>query len=130
MIAPVQVVDRFDGGKYLIFSYNKSAKFRIDQVRGDNAVLSGLFFDSAKTDFPNHVGAVKGEYSFENFVLTSRLADFYFTTKNANDTIEAVLFDLQGRKVATLLGGKYSGYNHISHALPGLTSGLYLWKSM
>jgi hypothetical protein len=44
-ITPVKIIDNFKGGKYLIYSYNKSAKFRIDQVRGDNAVLSGVFFD-------------------------------------------------------------------------------------
>jgi len=45
-IAPVQIIGNFKGGKYLIYSYNKSARFRIHQVRGDNAVLSGIFFDS------------------------------------------------------------------------------------
>ena len=44
-IAPVKIIDNFKGGRYLIYSYNKSAKFRIDHVRGDNAVLSGIFFD-------------------------------------------------------------------------------------
>jgi hypothetical protein len=38
-IAPVKIISNFKGGRYLIYSYNKSAKFRIDQVRGDNAVL-------------------------------------------------------------------------------------------
>jgi len=44
-IAPVQVVRDFIGGKYLIYLYHRSARFRIDQVRGDNATLSGIFFD-------------------------------------------------------------------------------------
>ena len=47
LISPVQVVSNCYGGCYLLYSYNQSAKFRIDQVRGDNAVLSGIFFDSA-----------------------------------------------------------------------------------
>lgn len=47
LVAPVKVVTNFNEGKYLVYSYNKSAKFRIDQVRGDNAVLSGIFFDSS-----------------------------------------------------------------------------------
>jgi hypothetical protein len=47
LVAPVKVVTDFYGGKYLVYTYNKSAKFRIDQVRGDNAVLSGIFFDPA-----------------------------------------------------------------------------------
>jgi hypothetical protein len=46
-IAPVQVVSDFVNGKYLIFRYDKSVRFRIDQIRGDNATLSGIFFDPA-----------------------------------------------------------------------------------
>jgi alpha-L-rhamnosidase len=49
LIAPVEVITNFTGGEYLVYTYNQSAKFRIDQVRGDNAVLSGIFFDSAPT---------------------------------------------------------------------------------
>jgi len=47
LIAPTKIVQKFRGGKYLIYSYDKSARFRICQVRGYNAVLSGIFFDSA-----------------------------------------------------------------------------------
>jgi alpha-L-rhamnosidase len=54
-IAPVKIIDNFKGGKYLIYSYNKSAKFRIDQVRGDNAVLSGIFFD------PGNSGGIQSD---------------------------------------------------------------------
>jgi len=43
MIAPFKIVPDFSGGNYMIYTYNKSAKFRIDQVHGDNAVLSGIF---------------------------------------------------------------------------------------
>jgi len=49
LVAPVKVVSNFYGGSYLLYAYNQSAKFRIDQVRGDNAVLSGVFFDPAPT---------------------------------------------------------------------------------
>jgi hypothetical protein len=52
-IAPVKIIDNFKDGRYLIYSYNKSAKFRIDQVRGDNAVISGIFFD------PGNSGAIQ-----------------------------------------------------------------------
>jgi alpha-L-rhamnosidase len=45
LVTPVKIVRDFYGGKYLVYSYNKSARFRIDQVRGDNATLSGIFFD-------------------------------------------------------------------------------------
>jgi alpha-L-rhamnosidase len=45
LIAPVKIVNNSLGGTYLSYSYNKSVKFRINIVRGDNAVLSGMFFD-------------------------------------------------------------------------------------
>jgi ADP-ribosylglycohydrolase len=45
MIAPVKMVDDFSGGKYLVYSYDKSVKFRIDRIQGDIATLSGIFFD-------------------------------------------------------------------------------------
>lgn len=47
LIQPVQIISDFRGGKYLIYEYNKSIRFRINQVRGINAVLSGIFFDSS-----------------------------------------------------------------------------------
>jgi len=49
LIAPVAVATNFYGGKYLVYACNKSAKFRIDHVWGDNAVLSGIFFDPASS---------------------------------------------------------------------------------
>ncbi|WP_165500336.1 alpha-L-rhamnosidase C-terminal domain-containing protein [Pedobacter psychroterrae] len=45
LIAPVKIVKDCVGGAYLTYSYHKSAKFRINMVRGDNATLSGVFFD-------------------------------------------------------------------------------------
>ena len=48
LIAPVKIVRNCFGGAYVTYAYNKSAKFRINMVRGDNAVLSGIFFDSDK----------------------------------------------------------------------------------
>ncbi len=45
MIAPVKVVKNYSGGAYLVYSYNKSVKFRIDKIRGGNISLSGIFFD-------------------------------------------------------------------------------------
>jgi alpha-L-rhamnosidase len=44
-LAPVQMVRDFAGGKYLVYRCDNSVRFRIDQVRGDNATLSGIFFD-------------------------------------------------------------------------------------
>lgn len=44
LIAPIAAVRDFEGGVYLVYSYNDSVRFRIDHIRGDNAVLSAIFF--------------------------------------------------------------------------------------
>jgi hypothetical protein len=51
LVAPERVSTNFSGGKYLVYRYNKSVRFRFDQVRGANAVLSGIFFDPAPAGF-------------------------------------------------------------------------------
>ncbi len=45
LIAPVKIVKNYAGGAYLVYSYNKAVKFRIDKVRGGHISLSGIFFD-------------------------------------------------------------------------------------
>ena len=45
LVAPVKIVDTFAGGKYLVYTYNKSAKFRFNKIRGETVTLSGIFFD-------------------------------------------------------------------------------------
>ncbi|RLD71538.1 MAG: hypothetical protein DRI98_04925 [Bacteroidetes bacterium] len=45
IIAPVQVVNDYSGGKFLVFKYNAPVRFRINHIRGPNATLSGIFFD-------------------------------------------------------------------------------------
>jgi len=52
LIAPVKIVENSIGGTYLKFAYNKSVKFRINMVRGDNAVLNGIFFDPVSSNKP------------------------------------------------------------------------------
>jgi hypothetical protein len=47
ILAPVALVSGFVGGKYLVFEYDRSVKFRFDRVRGDNPTVSGVFFDGA-----------------------------------------------------------------------------------
>jgi hypothetical protein len=47
LVAPVKVVDRYSSGKYLVFAYDRSAKFRFNKIRGDTVTLSGIFFDPA-----------------------------------------------------------------------------------
>jgi alpha-L-rhamnosidase len=46
-MAPFQTVQDFSRGKYLIYPCNRSVRFRIDQIRGENAVLNAIFFDPA-----------------------------------------------------------------------------------
>lgn len=45
LISPVKLVRDFSGGTYLVYSFNKSVKFRFDKVRGATVTLSGIFFD-------------------------------------------------------------------------------------
>ena len=133
LIAPVRIVTDFYGGKYLVFSYNKSAKFRINQVRGDNAVLSGIFFDTVASPDTTSTGVSNttlGEEnslsSFDSIHLTSRLAEFTFTTLTINESIEATLFDTLGRKTVKLLSGHFTGHNQISQSYSELTPGVYI----
>ena len=44
-LAPAQLLEAFEEGKYLIFRCRGSVRIRINQIRGDNAVLNALFFD-------------------------------------------------------------------------------------
>lgn len=45
LLAPVQIVKNCQQGKYITFACDRAVKFRINVVRGVNAVLSGIFFD-------------------------------------------------------------------------------------
>jgi alpha-L-rhamnosidase len=45
-LAPVEIVKDFEQGKYLIYDCAQSVRFRVDQIRGKNAVLNAIFFDS------------------------------------------------------------------------------------
>ena len=133
LIAPVRIVTDFYGGKYLIFSYNKSAKFRINQVRGDNAVLSGIFFDpvdlpdTTSTGISNTTACEKNSLSlFGSIHLTSRHAEISFTTKNINENIEANLFDTNGIKTVKLLSGQFTGTNQITRSYSELIHGVYI----
>ena len=44
-LAPAKMIRDFTGGKYLVYHVEKSVRFRVNQVRGDNATVSGIFFD-------------------------------------------------------------------------------------
>lgn len=136
LIAPVKIVKNCQGGAYLTYSYNKSAKFRFNVIRGDNAVLSGIFFDPvSKTDTTltgvsnPHMGESPSENPFERIYLTTQLAEFTFTTQHANDKIETTLYDSLGRKVATPLSGNFSGQYRLTRSLPVLSPGVYLLQA-
>ncbi|WP_288880361.1 alpha-L-rhamnosidase C-terminal domain-containing protein [Pedobacter panaciterrae] len=45
LISPVQLIKDYQNGKYLIFNYTGSIRIRINHVRGENAAVSGIFFD-------------------------------------------------------------------------------------
>ena len=45
LLMPVYMVRDYDEGKYVTFSFDRPVRIRINQVRGVNAALSGLFFD-------------------------------------------------------------------------------------
>lgn len=44
-LAPVEIIRDFAQGKYLIYSCSGSVRFRVDQIRGKNAILNAIFFD-------------------------------------------------------------------------------------
>ena len=130
LIAPVKIVKNSAGGAYITFSYNKSAKFRINIVRGDNAVLSGIFFDP-KSDTPSTnlfqptIREENVDDFFENIQLTSNHADLSFTVKKPDTTVEASLYDTLGHKITTLINGRFTGSNKIYKPLPNLAHGVY-----
>ncbi|WP_159076407.1 alpha-L-rhamnosidase C-terminal domain-containing protein [Flagellimonas amoyensis] len=43
---PVQLIKNYEKGKYLSFMAEGPIRIRINQVRGENAAVSGIFFDS------------------------------------------------------------------------------------
>ena len=48
LAAPTQAVREFQCGKYLIFNCHSSVRLQFDNIRGPNAVVSGIFFDPAR----------------------------------------------------------------------------------
>lgn len=129
LVAPVAIVKNSLGGAYLTFAYNKSVKFRINMVRGDNAVLSGIFFDSntsgLKQTFEKQASP-QAPFRFEKIHLTSSLAEFSFNVGSSKKNIDATLFDTQGHKVAMPLSGTYAGEQQIAGPLPNLIPGIYI----
>lgn len=48
LIAPLQALHDYRGGVYLVYCYDRSARFRINHIRGENVSLSGIFFSERK----------------------------------------------------------------------------------
>jgi len=44
-VSPVQLVEDFVGGVWLVYSYTRSMRFRFNYIRGDNQVVSAILFD-------------------------------------------------------------------------------------
>ena len=45
LVAPTQRVRHFEGGAWLVYTYDRSLRLRFSQIRGGDALVSGLFFD-------------------------------------------------------------------------------------
>jgi alpha-L-rhamnosidase len=45
LLAPVQLIRNYENGTYVSFDVNQPIRIRVNHVRGDNAALSGVFFD-------------------------------------------------------------------------------------
>ncbi len=45
LLMPVQMIRDYEQGKYITLNLKQPVRIRINQVRGDNATLSGIFFD-------------------------------------------------------------------------------------
>jgi len=45
LLMPIHRIDTYENGKYVSFPIDRPVRIRINQVRGDNAVCSALFFD-------------------------------------------------------------------------------------
>jgi alpha-L-rhamnosidase len=89
LVAPVNVITNFSGGEYLVYTYNKSAKFRIDHVRGDNAVLSGIFFDPAPTNSAPVLGMINDKY-----VYAGQTVQFTTSATDAQSAYQTLTFGL------------------------------------
>ncbi|HZH97210.1 MAG TPA: alpha-L-rhamnosidase C-terminal domain-containing protein, partial [Flavisolibacter sp.] len=44
LVAPIQLVKKYQNGKYLVFDYSGSLRIRVNHLRGQNAALCGIFF--------------------------------------------------------------------------------------
>jgi hypothetical protein len=89
LIAPVEVITNFYGGAYLVYAYTNSVKFRIDQARGDNAVLSGIFFDPAPTNTAPVLGTITNKYAY-----VGQTVQFTASATDAQSAYQTLTFSL------------------------------------
>lgn len=47
LLTPVRMVRDYSGGRYVTFTVDRPVRIRVCQVRGDNAVCPGIFFDES-----------------------------------------------------------------------------------
>ena len=45
MIAPVQIVREYGSSRYITLRIDRPVRFRVNNIRGDNAAIAGMFFD-------------------------------------------------------------------------------------
>jgi hypothetical protein len=119
LIAPVKVVTNFYGGKYLVYAFNKSTKFRIDHVRGDNAVLSGIFFDPAPTNTAPVLGAISDKY-----VYRGQTVQLTATATDAQSAYETLTFSLSNAPVGASINPSSGVFSWVTTnaAAPGTNS--------
>jgi alpha-L-rhamnosidase len=48
LLAPVQLIGNYENGTYLSFDVNQPIRIRVNHVRGENAAVSGVFFDNVR----------------------------------------------------------------------------------
>jgi hypothetical protein len=115
----VKVVTNFYGGKYLVYACNKSTKFRIDHVRGDNAVLSGIFFDPAPTNTAPVLGAISDKY-----VYRGQTVQFTATASDAQSAYETLTFSLSNAPASATINPSSGAFSWVSTgaAAPGTNS--------
>ena len=60
-----RTVSSFSGGQYLVWDLSGNVTFRISDLTGSNAVLSGLFFDSPPANAPSGTAFLKTDSTTE-----------------------------------------------------------------
>ncbi len=119
LIAPVVVITNFYGGNYLVYSCNKSAKFRIDHVRGDNAVLSGIFFDPASANAAPVLAPIS-----DQSIYMGQTVQFTAVLMNAQRANQSLTFSLSNAPAGANINPSSGAFSWAttSHATPGANS--------